>query len=336
MVHSLARSRCSELSHLSPAVLKLTDRGFIRELLEREIPDELEGQHIHSCGMKILKRHLRKTIIQYVVRFDNFSTRTYIGLHRESDKGLGHTYSVLLRLRSLGFNEESSLRVPKPIYYAPSMSFLLMEKADGGLLATLFRQQETNLKTYAEGAAVWLAELHKSGVTTDRIQSMTDEIGDLTKYKKALLDTFPDLASTIGSISEHIVMALQGFPKVEAQFVHGDYHPENIFASPEHVTVIDFERSCMGDPAFDIGYFIAQVKMSYGSGPSTVEACKAFLEKYLSESSSGRDLDMRQRVYESETYLQRLYHTYGLLKLKPDTELASRWLTESERCLQKG
>ena len=39
-------------------------------------------------------------------------------------------------------------------------------------------------------------------------------------------------------------------------------------------TVIDFEESRMGDPAFDLGYFIAQMKMSNGFGRSIFRRCR--------------------------------------------------------------
>ena len=119
--------------------------------------------------------------------------------------------------------------------------------------------------------------------------------------------------------------------------IHGDYHPKNIFATADSTTtVIDFEESRMGDPAFDLGYFIAQMKMSHGFERSILDAADIFLHKYIKKSCcSDDDIRKRQMIYEAQTYLQRIYHTYWLLKLKPDIDLVSRWLTESEACLER-
>lgn len=324
----------------------------MKGLLYKELMDEYSNKQEFECyEPKVLRSHLRKTIIQYTVRLNHFSTKTYIGLHRDSDKRFEHVFSILQLLRASGFNEESDLRVPKPILYLPSLSFLLMEEAEGILLGTFFAQQEqekTHLKLYTEGAAKWLAKLHNSSITTNRISSSgeRDGIAATLKFRIGLLNLFPTLSKKIDSISERMIRMQKEEEEEEefqqynnkARLVHGDYHPKNIFASSNSITVIDFEESRMGDPAFDLGYFVAQIKMSYGFKAAVIEAADIFLQKYIQESqlcSHHSNLEKRQKIYEAQTYLQRIYHTYWLLKLKPDIDLVSKWLTESEICLEK-
>ena len=337
--------------------MKVKDEGFITELLSKNLLDEYGMKEFRYCDQKVLRSHLRKTVIEYNIKFSNSSTKTYIGVHRESDKRLEYVFSTLHHLRSSGFNEESDLRVPEPILYLPSLSFLLMEQAEGKLLGTLLAQEETtSLTPYVEGAAKWLAKLHNNkSINTTRVHSFEDEIATSIKFKRALLNIFPTLSKKIVSISELMVrMQTEEARKKKKEkknssqyndyaitrLIHGDYHPKNIFASSTNIiTVIDFEESRMGDPAFDVGYFIAQMKMSYGFKPAIIGAADMFLDKYLQETDysydSHHDLEKRERIYEAQTYFQRIYHTYWLLKLKPDINLVSRWLTESEKCLEK-
>ena len=92
----------------------------------------------------------------------------------------------------------------------------------------------------------------------------------------------------------------------------------------------------MGDPAFDIGYFAAQTKMTHGLGDATVRAVGAFIQEYQeSDPSVAPDLAQRAAVFEAQTYLQRIYHTYYLLALRPDFDLISEWLNECQGCLRK-
>jgi aminoglycoside phosphotransferase (APT) family kinase protein len=41
--------------------------------------------------------------------------------------------------------------------------------------------------------------------------------------------------------------------------VHGDLKPEHCYWNGRHVTLIDFDRSCYTDPAYDAGRFLAQL-----------------------------------------------------------------------------
>jgi aminoglycoside phosphotransferase (APT) family kinase protein len=337
------------LTNSAESLVKIRDEQFIKQLLSERLADEYGKDNLKYCAHKILKTHLRKTIIQYTIKLDSL-TKTYIGIHRESDKRFEHVFSLLHLLRSSGFNEGSDLRVPRPILYLPSLSLLLMEEAEGRLLGTLLAERDANLQVHIEGAANWLAKLHDSKVTTTRIRSFDYEVAMTMKFKKSLLNLFPTFSKRIETISEKIIntqMREKATLKRKNNLcdnyvclIHGDYHPKNIFAAADSTdsttTVIDFEESRMGDPAFDLGYFIAQMKMSHGFGRSILDAADIFLHKYIQKSCcSDDDIRRRQMIYESQTYLQRIYHTYWLLKLEPDINLVSRWLTESEACLER-
>ena len=255
------------MTNSAESLVKIRDEQFIKQLLSEKLADEYGKDKLKYCAHKILKTHLRKTIIQYTIKLDSL-TKTYIGIHRESDKRFEHVFSLLHLLRSSGFNEESDLRVPRPILYLPSLSLLLMEEAEGRLLGTLFAERDANLEVHIEGAANWLAKLHDSKVTTTRIRSFDDEIAMTMKFKKSLLNLFPTFSKRIETISEKIIntqMREKGTRKRKNNrcdnyvcLIHGDYHPKNIFATADSTTtVIDFEESRMGDPAFDLGYFIS-------------------------------------------------------------------------------
>ncbi len=76
-----------------PILHGLTEAEFVRDILSSEAFDQ-GSQQLEGFETRILKRHLRKVIIDYTLRFKD-STRNYIGLYRESDERLGHTFSVM-------------------------------------------------------------------------------------------------------------------------------------------------------------------------------------------------------------------------------------------------
>ena len=327
-------------SALSNPVLNLGDGDWVKEVFGSEILAKVGKQRLRKCRASILKNHLGKTIIEYSMAFDDDdSPSMYIGVLR-SDHGWRaqkHAFSMLDMLTTSRFDACSDLRVPRPILYTRIPAFCLMEKAEGKLLRELVQEQEFSGKANNAilGAARWLAKLHNSHLRINKIRSANDEMIAALKFRRALVRILPPIASSIDSICKELVRILKASKCDDFRLIHGDYNPSNILCSENNITVIDFPESCMGDPAFDVGYFIAQTKMSCGFTRGTA-VCGTFLDKYLEDSNSAKDyLQKRIGIYEAHTYLQRLYHTYWLLRLSPDQDLASEWLNESKLCLEK-
>jgi hypothetical protein len=249
-----------------------------------------------------------------------------------------------------------------------------MDEAEGNLLSTLIMEQRGDTESFIERSAKWLAKLHNvpdsfpcsdgrkitkansnslAGIyNKHRVDEEKQEILTSIKYSKSLLTIFPKLAGKIEGISKDLIaMQRKHCPQSnitpngvgKLSLIHGDYHSKNICVSDNCITVVDLEESRVGDPAFDLGYFIAQLKMSFGFSTTMIRWADLFIRKYLEESrflmqnpSSDDEatLARRMKIYEAQTYFQRSYHTYYLLGLTPDTELVSRWLEESRLVLE--
>jgi aminoglycoside phosphotransferase (APT) family kinase protein len=318
----------------SPFLQGMTEVDFFRDLLSTQAFDQEPHEDIQGFEARILKKHLRKTIIDYTVRFRN-STRNYIGIYRESDERLEHVFSVLRLLRSNGFAEDSKLAVPRPILYMPELSFLLMDKADGELLREIFERKD-DPTPYVKGAARWLAKLHSSKTRFDGVKSRKDEVDASLRFTRSASWLFPRLKSEIESISDQLIRLQEAHPPRPRRPIHGDYHARNIIASQELTMVIDLEEARMGDPAFDVGYFVAQTKMTHGTGQVVIQATESFLQEYLENQPSVPDeFSQSIAVFEAQTYLQRIYHTYHLLEQKPNFDQISNWLSECKKSLQK-
>ena len=312
----------------------LTQVDFFRDLVSTQAFDRDPHEDIQGFEARTLKKHLRKTIIEYTVRFAN-STKHYIGIYRESDERLKQVFSILKTLRSNGFAEDGKFTVPRPILYIPALSFLLMDKADGELLREMFERKD-DPTSYVKGAAQWLAKLHSSKIRLDRVKSRKDEVAASLRFTRAVIRLFPRQKSEIESISDQLISLQEAHPPRPRRPIHGDYHARNIIASPEVTTVIDLEEAQMGDPAFDLGYFVAQTKMTHGSWQTIAQATESFLQEYLENRPSVQD-DFAQSVavFEAQTYLQRIYHAHYLLDQKPNLDQISEWLNECKKCLQK-
>lgn len=304
------------------------------DLVRSEAVDpDSEIDHVQT---RVMQRHLRKTVLEYTVTFTDGSRKAYVGIHRENDPRLAITFSALQSLRARGFDDGGDLRVPQPLLFAPSLSFLLMTRADGRPLRGAFADPQADAVPIVRTAARWLARLHATDAEFPRTRTAEDDVHEVREYWSAITKVFPERSQQIETISRQLINRWLSGPRPALRPLHGDYHPKNIIASRLGVCVVDFDECCMGDPAFDLGYFVAQTKMSHGFGPRIVQATRAFVEEYVQLAAPDPGLLARARLHEAQTYLQRIYHTYVLLKLRPERELVAAWLQQSERCFEQG
>lgn len=89
---------------------------------------------------------------------------------------------------------------------------------------------------------------------------------------------------------------LVALPDEAPTTVHGDYKCDNLLAGPAGVHLLDFDRSGCGDPAADIGNFLADLRWhAHGEAAATGALHEAFLAGY-GETAPARLA--RARVYD--------------------------------------
>ncbi len=62
----------------------------------------------------------------------------------------------------------------------------------------------------------------------------------------------PKLSSTIDEL-------ISSMSLLEPKFVHADFSPKNILVHSQGLTIVDFETAHLGDPAFDLGFFLSHL-----------------------------------------------------------------------------
>jgi len=71
-------------------------------------------------------------------------------------------------------------------------------------------------------------------------------------FYERICERVPDVASHVGPLIERCHKAKVGL-------CHGDFSPKNLLAHPSGFTLVDHETACLGDPAFDIGFFVSHL-----------------------------------------------------------------------------
>ena len=201
-------------------------------------------------------------------------------------------FELLQELWAKGFDGRyDHLKLYEPIAYFPDHNVMMTSKASGIELEKLILKKAVDynlLESYVIRAATWLAKLHSTRVTRGRMFIQKEE-EKLNEWSQHLGWLYPDFVKKIHDILSLILNIERSLDPKHFVVIHGDFHPLNIFVDGNDLTVIDFEKSCIFDPALDLGYFISYLTMKkkrYNLSLDTEFLQKLFLSKYAEGMST--------------------------------------------------
>src|SRR4029077_6967325 len=137
-------------------------------------------------------------------------------------------------------------------------------------------------------------------VTPSQVNTYESEISSLGLFVSELCKDQPQLAVFLQRHAAAVERRFSSFRGVPITLVHGDFHPDHIFVDGDVVTVIDFERFGVGDPARDLGSFIAHMRTTACFTNKSLAAAnleiEAFLRSYFSAVALGQGVATAPRV----------------------------------------
>lgn len=301
------------------------------------------GSILEECRPKVLRDRLgSRQVVSYRLFFSGKAGRksesVMLVLKRYADKAEGKkTHSIMRMLWEGGFNHESTLRIPMPVCYLEDMGLQVQERAHGMLLRNDLKLNCPVSLVRMKRVAHWLAKLHHLDADFEGIAPHPDEETSLrvfvnqvgSKENRSFMPRLERLASLI-------LRKLSAFKDVQVTPVHGDFQCENIYVDKEIVTVVDFDRFCRSDPARDVGYIIAQMRVMsllVAASPGCVSpGLKAFWEEYLDAAfvEDSVDFSARATLFAARKCLQSIYYMSYVLPGE-GMEIISVLLKDAER-----
>jgi hypothetical protein len=216
---------------------------------------------------------------------------------------------VVAALQDRGFTGET-FRVPRILEVNADARLLIEEGQRGRLLHQLLQAVSPEVAdTYFELSALWLAAMHRLALRTSTPEAAARrERRRFRSYHRAFARSHSPHLELAGRMLDIIAeRAEQMLTARRDQLVqsHGDYHPKNIIIGQDRghdistvfVSVIDFANTLQFLPAFDVGYFLAQLRYQLRDHPRVLErhTAERFVESYLSglgDRPAGFDEDL--------------------------------------------
>jgi len=165
------------------------------------------------------------------------------------------------------FSSHPPLRVPQVLGRSDAHGIVALEWLPGRLLGAMLADEAVARDAVsAVGAA--LGELHSQrDARVPAIRPGTD-VGALFALATDLGFLCPELARPAQELAARLAARLAR-TSPELRPIHGDFYAEQVLLSGSSVAIFDIDQAALGDPAADLGTFIAHLERdALGGGPA--------------------------------------------------------------------
>jgi aminoglycoside phosphotransferase (APT) family kinase protein len=190
----------------------------------------------------------------------------------------------------------------RPLACVEGDGVILFPEVRGRPLSEALRAGDGGITRHMEAAACALRALHSAPVRLGDTLAH-DFVTDVEKVRRASEHIFalrPRTGEWIDETLERARALYDRLPSEPPTFTHGDFKADHVWASPGHVMLLDFGTCASGDPALDVGKFLADLHWwSSGSGGRSARARAAFRAAYACAADGGRARLLRAGIYET-------------------------------------
>jgi tRNA A-37 threonylcarbamoyl transferase component Bud32 len=297
-----------------PGLHSLRDAASRRELLREIIPDRPDFWD--GTVETIRWRPERRFVGQLVA-----NQRVQAAL-----KFRGPSKYAASRASALSFTSRGILSIPRAIAHSGRHGVVVLEWLAGRVLRTMYPDPGLDLRVADVGRA--LATLHAQTPAGLARRTRPAEVHVITLSASAIGFLCPRLAPLADDVARRLARHVSDLPSLDTP-IHGDFTPKQVILADSAVGIIDLDEAVRGDPAIDLGKFVAHLERDAVCGElpsSRVEPLtNAFLSGYESQSNGL----ISERV--------ALYSAVGLLRmaLQPFRFREPDWPERTEAILEQ-
>ena len=192
---------------------------------------------------------------------DGATPRQLVGkLYRDSDKA-ERVWRILNELRSQAVDR--GVGVPEPLAIESNWGLVLMERVPGASMKRLMREAraENEARDAAKLAAATMAAYHSLRFDgDDELRSIDTELDKLQRRAARLHLVAPSLGRVVDGLLRRLLASAPRYLCRAPALIHGDCKPSQLLIDNNRISVVDFDKASLGDPAIDVGNLMAQFR----------------------------------------------------------------------------
>lgn len=216
------------------------------------------------------------------------------------------SYELQSQLWQNGFDAASpdGVSVPVPLGVIPEMN-LWLQRWVPGEVATGLLPKDVPLAGQIAGA---IAKLHRANLPVPRHHGPAEEIRILQERLPRVGQIYPQWQGRLERVLQASADLAQSLPPHPPIGIHRDFYPDQVLVSGQRLYLLDFDLYCQGDPALDIGNFIAHLSeqslRQFGHGDALGEQEAALVNAFcqIHRTVSRRAID----IYKTLTLVRHI------------------------------
>ena len=289
----------SPLDPKLPQLVRLCDPGYVAAMLAAASAGAPgTAYRVHTIRYRPGERH--------VLRYESAQTaprRALFAKLSKRDADVSRAFRVATHVADCLDASGGTARALRPLACVEGDSVLVFPEVRGRPLSQALRTGAGGVTGHLEAAARALRALHSTPVRLGETLAHRDFVTDVEAVRRAsehISALRPRTGARIDETLERARALYDGLPSESPTFTHGDFKAEHVWASSGHVMLLDFGTCASGDPALDVGKFLADLHWwSWGSGQRSTRLRTAFLAAYGCSADGGRGRLLRAAVYEA-------------------------------------
>jgi aminoglycoside phosphotransferase (APT) family kinase protein len=303
-------AQVSPLDAQFPQLVRMSDPLHVSEMLKPAYAasdlasdrSRRDGYAVTSIRYRLGHRH--------VLRYDPLDSAkggTVFAKLYTGEEG-PHAFDVARQVADWLAEHGEGVRSVRPLGYVAEDGVVLYPRVQGAPLSEhLRRRPSQDVGRFLERAGAALRTLHHlppavaSHLRPHHFAAVVSKIAHDSDQIRMLL---PSVGAPIDAQLKRAQELHKRLPQGAPTFTHGDFKAEHVWVTPDGLTLIDFDSCHFGDPALDVGKFLAELRFWYAIyGHKGVEQAQ---ERFLAGYASGAPAErvVRARVYESVEMLK--------------------------------
>lgn len=280
----------------------------------------------------------RRCVLQYEIATAGGPRRLIGKVYAEA----GRAAEVGRKLEALRDQLAGIAPAPAPIGVHEDWNLALMEWVPGDSMKRLLRGAPSleDARDAVSRAAKALAALHTVRLAGGEVRSLRDEVRHVRKRGARIGLVAPALGARIEALLERLEPLACDLTWEAPSFIHDGFKPAQVLLDGGAVRIIDYDGSGPGDPALDVGKFMAQLRKEavLGQREDFRSLQASFLEQYVS-CNSAAGVAERARVAECVALAQIAVQRFRSNPLEyargGDASLPAVLLREADACLAR-
>lgn len=293
-----------------PTLAQVLNTELMLPLLAQVAGIHLHDETVVSCTAQVLNHKLgQRCTIRYTLTRtcgERIEVGTVVGKVYGRQPLAERLYRRLEHLTNGPFDNGGPLRVPAPMMLVQDLGLVLQECVNGADLRHVLSADTAHPAVSLAGQ--WLARLHAAPAPAGlKIASLKHELQKVDRWCEYIASYLSTADAQRLRKTRAALHRLAGeMPSYEPVMIHKDFYYGNILWDGQRVWVLDFDELSIGDPALDIGHFLAHLEtLAYrrmGRPDGFAWATPLFPCSY--QERTALDLESRLPFYRAYTFLK--------------------------------